>query len=444
MMQIKVFPGKLKGIIPVPGSKSLAHRAIICAALGAGASSLQGFSESEDLLATLEGVAALGALVQKQQESWQIIGMRRSDDRQKWAEKFASQTWRLNNQVGDAVINCRESGSTLRFILPLALVRQAQVHLVGQGKLGQRPLEPYFRVFQQQGLDYVQGPGPGLDLRVRGSLQPGEFVLPGDVSSQFISGLLLALPLLKEDSQIRLTTALESKDYIAMTIKVMQDFGVEVLAKNEQEYVIPGRQRYQSCNYAIEGDYSQAAFYLVAGALGSDVEVQGLKANSLQGDRAIIRILQEMGASFHQGDQGGLKAKGSPETIQGTMIDGSQCPDIIPVLAVAAALSQGTTQIINAGRLRLKESDRLKAIVTELKKLGAIIRELPDGLWIEGQPTLQGGVQVFGHGDHRIAMSLAIAATCCREPVVIDDAESVGKSYPDFWQDYQRLGGRYV
>lgn len=466
MSNITVFPGKLKGTVKIPASKSIAHRAVICAALGAGASQLLDLTISEDVQATIDGVKALGAAVAHEGDQFQIIGMRKSDDRLKWAEKFGGQTWRLTSQGGRQdqggkqgpgpegimpVIDCGESGSTLRFLLPLALVRMGQARFLGRGRLGQRPMEPYYQIFDQQGISYKQSqPGKnsaaiqqaaGLDLQLAGNLQPGEFVLPGNVSSQFISGLLFALPLLKADSSIRLTTPLESKGYLDMTIKVMHDFGVDVSNEGNHTFRVEGRQRYQSTTYSIEGDYSQAAFFLAADALGSEVEVAGLKAKTLQGDREILNLIMRMGGHIHQGEKGVLAMAGS-EGLQAAEIDASQCPDLVPILAVLAALSQGTTEIIKAERLRLKECDRLQAVAVELCKLGARVQERPDGLVIEGVPALRGGVQVSSHQDHRIAMSLAMAATCCELPVEITDSQCVQKSYTDFWRDFQSLGGK--
>jgi len=447
MSRIKIFPRKLKGTVKIPASKSIAHRAIICVSLGAGAGKLYDLTTSDDINATIAAMEALGAILGQETDGLQVIGMRRGDDGARWAEKFGLQTWRLHGQGNKGgrnnpllTIDCAESGSTLRFLVPITLVRKGGARFTGRGRLGQRPMEPYFRIFERQGISFSQSPGPELDLTVKGELQPGEFFLPGDVSSQFISGLLFALPLLKGNSTIHITTPLESKAYINMTIKVMRDFGVEVFSDGGSTFKVEGRQRYQSRDYLIEGDYSQAAFFLAAGALGAEVEVTGLQADSLQGDKEILNIIRKMGGQIRQGDEG-LAARPGEDGLKAAIIDASQCPDLVPVLSVMAALSRGTTEIIRAERLRLKESDRLQAMATELNKLGARVTERPDGLIIEGVEQLKGGVELSSHNDHRIAMSLAVAAVCCREPVVIDGSECVQKSYPHFWQDYQLLGG---
>lgn len=274
---------------------------------------------------------------------------------------------------------------------------------------------------------------------VQGPLRPGHFTLPGDVSSQFISGLLFVLPLLPGDSTLEITGKLESQSYIALTLSALKKYGITIEHTDFRTYQIPGNQQYQPRTGAVEGDYSQAAFWLTAGMLGRSIGLLGMEPDSLQGDKAIIPILQRMGGQVvFEGDT--LMSR--PATSIGTTIDAADCPDIIPVLTVAAALSQGHTEIIHAERLRLKECDRLKAMTTELNKLGARITEKPDGLSIDGVEELNGGI-VDCWNDHRIAMSLAVASIQCREPLTLVGAECVAKSYPEFWQDFKTLGGQY-
>ena len=308
---------------------------------------------------------------------------------------------------------------------------------VGRGNLGKRPLDAYYNIFKEQGVKYSTVDGR-LSLMVKGKLDSGEFTLAGNISSQFITGLLFALPLLEGDSKIILTTELESKGYIDLTLACMKDFGIYIENNNYREFIIKGNQGYVSRDYRVEGDYSQGAFYLCADALGSEVEVQDLRKDSLQGDKEVIEILERMGAKFNYGDK--LSCNPSNELVS-TVIDGSQCPDIIPVISLVAALSKGTTEIINAGRLRIKECDRLKAVATELNKLGANIEEKEEGLVIHGVQELEGGVEVWSWKDHRIAMTLAIASTRCKKPIIIKDYDCVAKSYPKFFEDYKMLGG---
>lgn len=423
MTTLTLFPGKWAGTLSVPASKSMGHRALICAALAKGESCLLAMDPSQDLEATQAGIEAMGAQVLRQGKTWIVQG----------TDKMPS---------GEVRIPCKESGSTLRFLLPVSLVLGQGGRFLGQGQLGQRPMTPYFDIFQKQGIHYYQEPGPALDLLVKGHLRSGVFSLPGDVSSQFASGLFFALPLLEEDSDLRLEGPLESEAYLAMTIEAMRTFGVEVERLSPMHYRIPGRQTYGARKMEIEGDYSQAAFFIVADVLGSQVKLTGLNPHSLQGDQAVLHWLETMGARARR-DGTGLWMEKPARGLQGTVIDGSQCPDIIPILALAAALTPGKTRIVKAGRLRYKECDRLAAVASELGKLGAKITEQPEGLEIEGVESFKGGVRVWSHKDHRIAMMLAVAATCCREPIVLEDSQCVAKSYPHFWEDCRALGGRW-
>ena len=247
------------------------------------------------------------------------------------------------------------------------------------------------------------------------------------------------MPLLKEDSKIIITTEMESKGYIDLTLKAISDFGIEIINNNYREFIIKGNQKYNARNYRVEGDYSQAAFFLCADSLGNDVLCKDLDLTSLQGDKEVIDILERMNVVFNAKDIG-VRGTTNGE-LTSTVIDGSQCPDIIPVLTSVAALTKGTTEIINAGRLRIKECDRLAAVTSELNKLGAKIIEKEEGLVVTGVEKLKGGVEVWSHKDHRIAMTLAIASTRCEEPIVIKDYECIAKSYPNFFEDFKTLGG---
>ena len=308
---------------------------------------------------------------------------------------------------------------------------------VGKGNLGKRPLKTYYDIFDQQKIEYSYKEGV-LDLIVDGNLKASEFKVKGNISSQFISGLLFALPLLDGDSKIIITTELESKGYLDLTLSAMESFGIKIENNDYKEFIIKGNQTYKSRDYKVEGDYSQGAFFLSADALGSEVLVHDLDENSLQGDKEVIDILRRMGMIIEKKNGA---VNGKVRKLAGTVIDGSQCPDIIPVISLVAALAKGRTEIINAGRLRIKECDRLNAVATELNKLGAKIIEKEDGLIIDGVSELTGGIEVWSHNDHRIAMTLAIAATRCKEPIILKDYECVSKSYPHFFNDYKKLGG---
>ena len=421
MKAIEVQNNKLKGIVKVPPSKSMAHRAIICAALGSGISIIENIDYSDDINATIDGMMALGASIEKDNDKLTVRGAFHEE----------------SNKNTVRVIDCNESGSTLRFLVPVSLLFSGITKFVGRGNLGKRPLDTYYDIFKEQGIKYSTLDGK-LNLMVKGLLSSGEFSLPGNISSQFITGLLFTLPLLEGDSKIIITTELESKGYIDLTLSCMRDFGISIENKDYKEFIIKGNQGYISRNYRVEGDYSQGAFYLCANALGSDVEVADLREDSLQGDKEVIDILERMGVNFTYGDK--VTCEVSNE-LGATLIDASQCPDIIPVISLVAALSKGRTEIINAGRLRIKECDRLKAVATELNKLGAKIEEKSEGLVIHGVQELEGGVEVWSWKDHRIAMTLAIAATRCKRPIIIKDYDCVAKSYPKFFEDYKKLGG---
>ena len=426
MDKVLIAPTKFNGKIHIPSSKSMGHREIICAGLAQGTSVIDNISMSKDIEATCRCLQALGVQIENV------------------PSRFAGRTaLRVTGSgkltAAESGADCGESGSTLRFIIPLAALLGQPFTLTGHGRLVSRPLQAYYDIFDSQQLGYSTENGQ-LPLTVNGRLQPGHYQLPGDVSSQYVSGLLFALPLLEGDSVLEITSPLESASYVNLTLSCLAKYGIKIENEGHRLYKIPGRQKYQPQNSNVEGDWSQAAFWLVAGALGKQVSSTGLTADSLQGDRAVLSIMQCMGAKLTQ-EQDAVTAEQS--TTAGCVIDAADCPDIIPVLTVLAAVSTGTTKIINAARLRIKECDRLAAMTSELNKLGAKITELPDGLIIEGcAQGLRGGVQVDAWNDHRIAMSLAVAAAACNEPFILTGAASVAKSYPEFWQDYLQAGGK--
>lgn len=425
MGSYKVYPKMLKGNVKIPPSKSIAHRAVICAALSNGKCNVTNIDLSDDIIATIDAMRSLGAIINNTSDSLEIIGI--NSEEAMWSREY------------QRVIDCNESGSTLRFLVPIALAFEGTTRFVGRGNLGKRPLNTYYEIFDKQGIEYTYT-DEILDLIVSGKLKSGEFKVKGNISSQFITGLLFSLPLLEGDSKIIITTELESKGYLDLTLSAMKDFGVEIINNDYKEFIIKGNQSFIARDYRVEGDYSQAAFFLSADALGSQVTLLDLKEDSLQGDREIIDILRRMDVSINNNAKGIIA---NSNKLKNTVIDGSQCPDIIPVLALVAALTEGRTEIINAGRLRIKECDRLMAVTTELNKLGAKIEEKEDGLIIDGVEKLKGGVEVWSHKDHRIAMTLAIASTKCLEPIIIKDYECVSKSYPKFFEDFKMLGGSF-
>lgn len=396
-MDIKVTPGLLHGAVTPPSSKSQCHREMICAALAHGESRLENIYFSDDINATLRGASALGAKYIREADVLRITG-----------------------GTADTApnIDCGASATTLRLLLPVALALYGEANFIGADSLMSRPMEPYFRLFRERGIEYELNDNC---LRVRGRLPAGEYALPGDVSSQFFSGLLLALPLLDGESRLRAERPIQSRPYIDMTLDSMRRHGVCV-TQGENEFIIPS-QRYKSCGCTVESDWSHAALWLAARELGNDISIHGMDENSVQGDRIFMEYLHTL--------RGGGDAA----------LDVSQCPDIAPPLALTAALRPGRCDITHAARLRYKECDRLDAVSCVLNALGADVVQREDGLVINGVPRLRGGAAVDCRNDHRIAMMAAAAATVCREPVVIRGAECVGKSYPDFWRVFKELGG---
>jgi len=400
-MDIRIEPRRLSGAVTPPPSKSLAHRLLLCAALAEGESSLHNIELSEDIEATLRCVKALGAEVTRAGRSLRVAGV--------GAKAPAG---------APPLFDCGESGSTLRFLLPVALAVCGGGDFTGRGRLMQRPLGPYETLFREQGIAFEC---EGDTLRVRGTLRPGRCALPGDVSSQFFTGLLLALPLLDAPSAVEATTPPESADYIELTRRAQLAAGVESRAEDGRFTVRP--QRYRAFEAAVEADWSQAAFWLAASGLGGAVRVKGLDPRSAQGDRRF--------AAFAR-----LLAGGGDRTI-----DVRDCPDLVPPLAALAAVRAGRCRLEGAARLRLKESDRLATVSAALNALGADVREEPEALEIRGVPSLRGGAALDCAGDHRIAMMCAVAATRCEKSVVLRGADCVNKSYPSFWEEYRRLGG---
>lgn len=417
MVNVSIDVNEYKGRITIPPSKSLSHRGIMAAALANGQSTVENLIFSKDIDATIGCMENLGIKVIKGENSVQVQG----------TEKLEL----INSQF-----YCNESGSTLRFIIPIAMVTGGSVTFHGEGRLTTRPLTPYFDIFDEKEINYIYD--NALPLTVNSKIEPGHFKMPGNVSSQFITGLLYALPLLQGDSTIEITTELESKGYVDLTLEVLEKFGVAIENNSYKTFHIKGNQSYKAVDYRVDGDYSQAAFWIVAGLIGGEIELLDLLKDSRQGDREIVKIAQKMGGSIEINED---NVKVERSVTKGIDIDVSEIPDLLPILAVLGSLSEGTTRLYNGERVRIKESDRIKAISTELKKLGADIEETHDGLIIHGKPSLNGG-EVDSWNDHRIAMALSVAAVRCDGPVTITDAMAVEKSYPHFYEDVKRLGGK--
>ena len=383
----------------------MAHRLIISAALGSGVSTVRNVAFSQDIEATLRCMEALGAKWEHLTgDTVQVTGI----------GQIAPDTFSELPRF-----DCGESGSTLRFLIPIALAVAGGGIFTGRGRLMERPQRPYFDLFDEKGISWKQENGV---LTVQGRLTAGDYRLPGNVSSQFFTGLLFSLALLDSPSTIVSTTALESSDYINMTMAAMENAGVHVSTSEDGLSFQVSASAYSSFDGTVEADWSQAGFWYAANFLDSQLRLDGLNPKSAQGDMVVADHYWK------------LARPGEVE------LDISGCPDLLPPLAVMAAVRQGTTHFVNAARLRIKESDRLATVAALLTALGCEAEELPDALIVHGGKPLTGGT-VDGANDHRIVMATAIAATACSAPVTILGAEAVRKSYPNFWEEYQRLGG---
>ena len=413
-MMRRIEPGMRSGEVFIPASKSHAHRMLILAALSQEESSLRCRGLSKDILATMDCLRALGAQIREERGLLLIRPISAIPE-------------------GERVLPCGESGTTLRLLLPLVGALGAEAVFLRKGRLPQRPLAPLDRELCRQGMSLSE---EGEALHVKGRLLPGDYCLPGNISSQFISGLLLALPLLQGDSRLTVEGKVESAGYLRMTEQSCAAAGVTI-QKEGQNYRIPGEQRSHIIGeQTVEGDWSNAAFFLCAGALSeTGVLVKGLSLQSTHGDMAVAELLRRFGAEVREEADSVLVRRGR---LSGIEIDAAPIPDLIPVVSVLASICEGKTRVYNAGRLRLKESDRLKTTAALIRALGGEAEEEPEGLVICGRGKLRGG-EAESFNDHRIAMAAAVAACGCVKPVVLHGAECVGKSYPGFWQDWDGL-----
>ena len=392
-MTVYIKPSKANGVITAPPSKSVAHRALICAALSGG-SKVDNIALSEDIKATIYGLKSLGANIEINGNSVTAGGLNKTD-------------------ISAATVNAGESGSTLRFLIPLALISGKRITFSGKSRLFSRDLSVYEEIALNQGTEFVK---TETSLTVCGKLKSGEYKVRGDISSQFISGLMFALPLLSGDSFIRFTTPVESKPYIDMTVKVLSDFGVNVNPR-ENGYFIKGGQVYQNRSYTVEGDCSNAAFLDAFNLLGGSVSVSGLPANTAQGDSVYKEFFKE------------IKAGGG--------FDISDCPDLAPILFCLAANFSGAL-FKGTRRLRIKESDRAEAMRIELRKFGAELKIGENEVLVEGRKLHAPAEPICSHNDHRIVMALSVLASVFGGE--IKGAEAVGKSYPGFFGDIKKLG----
>ena len=404
---------KLVGELSPPPSKSVLHRYIIASSLAKGVSKIENISFSEDIIATIEAMKKLGANIE-QKENYLLID--------------GSDTFKNLNE--NIEIDCNESGSTLRFLFPLSIVEENKVLFKGRGKLFKRPMTPYFENFEKYKIKHSY-----IDenkILLEGKLKAGIYEIDGNISSQFITGLLFSLPLLDGESKIIINGKLESSNYIDISLDCLNKFGIKIINNSYQEFIIEGNQSYRAGNYRTEADYSQAAFFLVANAIGSKIKINDLSEDSLQGDKKIIDYISE------------IDNWNSKDTL---VLDGSETPDIIPILSLKAAVSGKKIEIVNIERLRIKESDRLKATVEELSKLNFDLIEKKDSILINSRENFKVNknekvVSLSAHSDHRIAMMIAIATTCYDGEILLDNLDCVKKSYPNFWEVFLSLGGK--
>jgi 3-phosphoshikimate 1-carboxyvinyltransferase len=416
-MRVIITPNKLKGDVVIPPSKSLSHRAIIAAGLARGESKISNIIYSKDILATISAMRSLGVEI-KEFDDYLIIK--------------GNKLKRVND-----VIDANESGSTIRFIIPIALTVDEKITFVGHNNLVNRPLDTFFEIFDNQNIKYEKE-DKYLPLTVYSGIKPGEFNIRGDVSSQFITGLLYALPLLNGDSVINITTDLESKGYIDLTLDVLKMFGVNVINENYKKFIVKGNQEYKPFDYEVEGDYSQAAFFLEANMLGAEINLLKMNKDSNQGDKKILNDIKDFGGELEFKDN---KLVLVNKNLKPATIDFAQSPDLGPALTVLASLIPGESNFINAKRLRIKECDRITCMKEEIEKLGGNIKELPDGMIINGVNRFHGGV-CDSHNDHRVVMSLAMATLMMDGDLVIENYEAINKSFPHFFKLFESLGGK--
>lgn len=396
-MKIKIEKGIARGTVCAPPSKSMAHRLLICAGLSDGECVVRGISDSEDMLATMDCLRALGVQCEKDGETVRVSGID------------------IHKAAAPKQLNCRESGSTLRFFIPIALMTGMETVLAGSRRLMERPLGVYEDLFLQRGIGFRK---TEREIKICGNLQSGDFELDGNVSSQFVTGLLFALPLLDGDSRIVLRPPVESRSYINMTLSALKLFGIEAEWQEENVLYIKGNQHYRAGEVFVEGDYSNAAFFAALNLLGGQVKIENLREDSLQGDRIYEELFEK------------LKRPGAE-------IDLSDCPDLGPVLFAAAAAKHGG-KFTGTSRLKIKESNRGEAMAEELQKFGVTAEVLEKEVFISGQGLRKPEECLDGHNDHRIVMSEAVLLT--QTGGIIDGAEAVAKSFPDFFQKLASLG----
>ena len=414
-MTVECTPSVLSGTIQSISSKSHAHRVLICAALSQNPTKIYCNVMSKDIAATIACLKSMGTEIIIDGDTITVI-----------PTEFNK----------DSSLDCNESGSTLRFLMPVVSALGMNAIINGRGRLPQRPISPLKEEMEKKGVTFHTG--NVFPLHLSGQLQSGEYEIQGNISSQFITGLLFALPILQGDSKLKLIPPVESKSYLDITVSVLRQFGIEIQEK-ENLYIIKGNQKYTSPEeIRVEGDWSNASFFLCAGALcEKGVTVTDLDTNSPQGDKKILDVLKDMGADV---SISGNEITVKKNKLNGITVDASDIPDAVPIISVVATACEGDTTIINAGRLRIKESDRIASVMDMLSTVGADVMETDDGIIVRGGNIFTGGT-VNGYNDHRIVMSASILSSLCKDKVIITDSNAVEKSYPDFFTDFNNMGG---
>ena len=416
-MNIEIIPSHTKGILPAISSKSDVHRIMICASLCDAPTVIKNVSLCDDILATLNCIEALGARVDIDKDARTLT-------------VFPSK-----NKIEHATLDCRESGSTLRFMLPVAAARAKSVHFTGCGRLPSRPIGSLVDTMQENGISFS---AKSLPLDIKGTLSCGIYTLPGNISSQYVTGLLIALSVTEGESKIFLTSPLESASYVDMTLSTLKIFGAKTDII-ENGYIIHGTKALTSPkNIVADGDWSNSAFFLACGAINGNVTLSGLDINSNQGDKKIFEALQKFNACIKIEEN---EITVSKSKLKATQINLEDTPDMLPILAVLASYSEGESKFAGAKRLRLKESDRLVSVTNMINSLGGKATIHDDGISVTGTP-LKGGT-VNSENDHRIVMAASVAGISTQGNVTISGAEAVNKSYPTFFEDFKALGGKF-
>lgn len=414
-MDIKVFPSKVAGSISVPASKSVVHRALIASALSDGTSIIDCVDLNEDILATIKALKALGAKISIDKRMITVKG------------------FIMNKTLDQVEINAKESGSTMRFIIPLASYIADKVILSGTERLMERPLNVYKKIYDKQNLSFEDG----SIKKIKGRLKAGKYQVDGSVSSQFISGLMFILPILDQDSTIEILEPFESKPYVDLTIELLNSFGIKIKSF-DKTYFIKGKQKYKPHNLKAEKDFSQAAFFMILGAINSEITINNLNMKSAQGDRQLIDFLKSLNVKIKTTKDSITVYKSE---LASGVLDLADTPDLGPILCVMALFSKNYIRLENVGRLRIKESDRLSVMKCQLEKIGAKVKLEKNSITIYRLDNfIDQEIVVSGANDHRIVMAMAILATVVKKPLIIKKAEAINKSYPNFFKDLKTLG----